>query len=82
MTEPKKIFVFADWYYLGAPTLMGVLQANAIRGKEVFSFEYDKAWLSSSNSQLIDPDLQLYAGKQYLDISKKANFGVFDFYQF
>ncbi len=41
----KKILVYADWQELNGTTFMGILQAELIRGKEVFSFEYSKEWL-------------------------------------
>lgn len=52
----KEIFVYADWKDIDGPFLMGILTASPIRGKESFSFEYDKAWLKSGKAQLIDPD--------------------------
>ena len=55
---------------------MGILHATLVRGKEVFSFEYDEAWLKSGNAQILDPDLQLFSGPQYL-AEKKSNFGMF-----
>lgn len=37
-----------------------------VRGRESYSFEYDADWLkSSANYMYLDPDLQLYAGRQY-----------------
>ena len=70
------VFVYADWIGLESPKLMGELSVEHIRGKEVFSFSYEKEWLQSDSSQTIDPDLQLYSGPQYLSPGK-SNFGVF-----
>ena len=70
------IYVFADWLNMSEPMLLGELKASKIRGKEVFSFEYDKAWLQSSQALTIDPELQLYSGQQYLN-DTKGNFGIF-----
>lgn len=42
----------------------------------MFSFEYDEVWLKSGNAQILDPDLQLFSGPQYLG-EKKGNFGIF-----
>ncbi|GAB5538209.1 MAG: HipA domain-containing protein [Salibacteraceae bacterium] len=72
-----QILVYADWVGLGGPQLLGVLSTQRLRGKELFAFEYDNAWLKSQNVQLLDPDLQLYGGKQYLNDSGKTNFGLF-----
>ncbi len=55
---------------------MGVLRVEKARGEEVFSFSYDKSWLASGHVHLLDPDLQLFAGPQYLPL-EKANFGLF-----
>jgi len=61
---------------LGNPQFIGVLHSSYSRGKEIFSFEYDKIWLQSSFVQDIDPDLGRYSGIQYLR-DEKSNFGVF-----
>ncbi len=73
----REILVYADWKGLNGPMLMGSLSSELLRGKEIFSFEYDKTWLSSGFSQILDPDLQLYSGPQYLNDDKKFNFGLF-----
>ncbi|GGG26115.1 hypothetical protein GCM10011323_32230 [Pontibacter amylolyticus] len=56
---------------------MGTLHTSVVRGKEVFSFEYEKAWLSSAYAQVLDPELHLYTEPQYLAGEEKNNFGVF-----
>jgi len=58
------------------PVLMGVLKAEAVRGKEIFSFCYSENWLKSRYSQILDPELQLYSGSQYAK-DEKLSFGVF-----
>jgi serine/threonine-protein kinase HipA len=73
----RDVYVYADWYDLEEPALMGVLHSELLRGKEVFSFEYEKNWLQSEHVQLLDPDLQLFSGKQYLNDLDKHNFGMF-----
>jgi serine/threonine-protein kinase HipA len=55
---------------------MGILTATHVKGREVFSFVYDTDWLKSGNAQVLDPDLQLFSGPQYLKAGKK-NFGIF-----
>jgi serine/threonine-protein kinase HipA len=72
----RKILVYADWYPLETPQVIGELSVVLSRGKEIFSFEYHKDWLSSPFAQEIDPDLGLYSGVQYLREGKN-NFGVF-----
>jgi serine/threonine-protein kinase HipA len=72
----KIIYVYADWVGLPEPTLMGILRAEQVKSDEIFSFEYDKAWLKSKSSLVLDPDLQWYSGSQYLP-GEKVNFGLF-----
>ena len=71
----RQIRVYGDWQELGQPILVGILTGTRVRGKEIFSFEYQKEWLQSNYVQL-DPDLQFFPGRQYLT-DEKANFGVF-----
>ena len=75
--KKRKIHVYADWHGLNGPVYMGELHAELMRGKEIFSFEYDTNWLKSGQAQLLDPDLQLYTGMQYLNNQNKSNFGMF-----
>lgn len=75
--QKRKIVVYADWKGLNGPVLMGFLYAELLRGKEIFSFEYDSTWLQSKQALLLDPELQLYPGIQYLKDDKKYNFGIF-----
>ena len=74
--ERREIWVYADWDGIKGPVPMGLLYATPSREKEIFSFEYDKAWLRSNFAQIIDPDLQLFEGQQYLN-DEKSNFGIF-----
>ncbi len=74
-THQRAILVYADWIGVEQPTHMGTLYATHARGKEIFSFEYNEAWLKSSAHHL-DPDLQWYSGQQYLS-EGKSNFGIF-----
>jgi len=76
MNNSKEILVYADWEGPETPQFIGTLFSTYSRGKEIFSFEYDKSWLQSSFVQEIDPDLGLYKGIQYLR-DEKNNFGVF-----
>lgn len=74
-----KVWVFADWVLpdgsgLPAPQLVGELNASTVRNKELFSFSYAPDWLQSPYALPIDPDLQLWGGRQY---SSDANFRTF-----
>lgn len=71
------ILVYAHWKGMKDAQIMGILHSDLIRGSEIFSFEYDNVWLKSEYSKSLDPDLQLYQGQQYLNDTKKPNFGIF-----
>lgn len=72
----RNLLVFADWE--GQDLLpMGELTATSSRAEEVFSFAYDNAWLKAPPARLLDPDLGLYSGPQYLGGERKRNFGLF-----
>lgn len=76
-SENKAIIVYADWEGLGGSCKMGQLNSERVRGTEVFSFTYSEEWLNNDFAQVIDPDLQLFRGRQYLGDKKKDNFGIF-----
>ena len=72
----KTIYVYENWSF-PAPTLMGCLYVESLRGKETCSFEYDPDWLIGHRGRVfIDPELQLYQGRQYAPVDR-AMFGVF-----
>jgi serine/threonine-protein kinase HipA len=72
----REILVYAGWTDLKGPLLMGRLYANLIRSKEVFSFEYERDWLKGEFAFYLDPNLQMFSGRQFLP-EDKANFGIF-----
>ncbi len=75
--KEKTIFVYAHWEGMHGPQLVGSLFAQRGRTDEVFSFTYDATWLETNgNLNALDPDLQLFAGRQY-PTSSKRNFGLF-----
>lgn len=74
--KQKTIQVCAHWDGIIEPIIMGKLYAAAPRGKEIFSFEYDSAWLKSQYAQILDPNLNLYVGPQYPKDGHN-NFGLF-----
>ena len=55
---------------------MGVLHSELLRGKEVFSFEYEQDWLQRGFAQVLDPELDLYSGLHFLK-DDRVNFGAF-----
>ena len=72
----SEIFVYADWIDLKGPHLMGTLNTELLRGKEIFSFSYEKSWLDTGMAQELDPDLKMYTGPQFIN-DDKPNFGLF-----
>ena len=72
----RNIRVYAHWIGMKKPRFMGVLRSDRLKGKEIFSFEYDGDWLQNGPAQLLDPSLQLYSGLHYLN-ETQDNFGVF-----
>lgn len=73
----KVIYVYDSWSS-DEPILIGKLYADNIRGRELYSFEYDKSWLDNySMSVMLDPDISLYAGRQYNTRAQNKLFGVF-----
>jgi serine/threonine-protein kinase HipA len=55
---------------------MGMLHATPSRGKEIFAFEYDEAWLASPHALVLDPSLRLHQGPQHAPVGRDS-FGVF-----
>lgn len=74
--EQKRIIVYAHWAGMENPECMGILAVSHVRGKEIFSFEYNSDWLKSDKGYILDPDLQHYTGPQYTK-PDKSNFGMF-----
>ena len=72
----RTLYIYFDDAYAAQPALVGTLESQLLRGKEVFSFAFAEEWLCSTRCRMLDPELQLYAGRQYL-ADNKSNFGVF-----
>ncbi len=72
----RTVDVYADLEIFDQPLLMGSLRCQPSRTGDIFSFEYDPAWLQHSEALTFDPDLQLVHGAQY-PASGRANFGIF-----
>lgn len=68
MQKEKKIYVFADFLPF-QNELIGTIYVSQTRGKEFYSFEYEQSWLEKGN-MMLDPDLQLYKGRQYIMMIK------------
>lgn len=71
------IYVYIDAAGLtDNPLLMGLLHAEKVRGKEIFSFRANKEWLANKSFAVLDADLGQYSGDQYAP-DGKDNFGIF-----
>lgn len=68
--------VYADWQSIEAPLLIGQLTYSDSSRGGVFSFAYDKAFLTSAYRLQIDPILTLHSGELYNDEADK-NFRAF-----
>ena len=68
--------VYADWQPIEAPLLIGQLAYSDSSRGGVFSFAYDKAFLTSAYRLQIDPILTLHSGELYNDEADK-NFRAF-----
>ena len=76
MAKEQRIYVYYDGEQVDSPVLMGILTSTRLRGKGIFSFEYDRRWLADRRFSSFDPDLQLFSGRQYVP-QDKENFGIF-----
>lgn len=74
MEKEKTIYVFADFLPFHNE-LVGTIYVSQTRGKEFYSFEYEQRWLENQ-PMVLDPDLQLYKGRQYINDDKNI-FGIF-----
>jgi serine/threonine-protein kinase HipA len=75
-SDSQIIYIYSDSEIDHAPQLVGNLRVSLSRGEEIFSFEYDQAYLESPTAFNVDPDLQLVKGPQFVKKDKR-NFGVF-----
>ncbi len=77
MASNQKVIYVYESFRSTTPNFLGTLFVENVRGRESYSFEYDADWLkSSANYMYLDPDLQLYAGRQYPTGAKNV-FGLF-----
>lgn len=61
----ERVGVYADWHPIEKPLLIGQLAYSDLGRGGVFSFAYDKAFLTSPYCLQIDPLLTLHAGELY-----------------
>ena len=71
----KNIYVY-DNFNSETPVCMGKLFVNAIKGEEIYSFEYDDIWLKEYGlTTSLDPEIMPFRGRQYP--TGKKIFGLF-----
>ena len=68
--------VYADLEQFADPRRMGMLRYRPGGLGDIFSFEYDEAWLRRPVALAFDPDLALVPGPLY-PVAGRANFGIF-----
>lgn len=68
--------VYASWQPIEEPLRIGELKFSETSRGGVFSFTYDKAFLTSDYRLQIDPQLTLHSGEFYNDTPDK-NFRAF-----
>lgn len=76
MSHFDTVSVYADLERFQEPSLMGELHRQKSRSGDIFSFNYQKAWLTGDAALAFDPDLILVTGHQY-PAPDRANFGIF-----
>lgn len=76
MAGLETVEVCLDLERFGHPVLMGRLHRQQNSSGEIFSFEYDRAWLKRPEVFSFDPDLALTGGHQYPATQRKT-FGIF-----
>lgn len=71
----KTIYVYES-FNSDESNLMGRLYVGEGKSSDNYSFEFDENWLSHhKRNYIIDPELQLYSGRQY-PVNKNI-FGIF-----
>lgn len=76
MNNVNEIYVYENWKS-ESPSQIGTLYVDGGRGRQVLSFSYCEDWLNDLNNNMsLDPDLKLFAGRQYAP-TDKAIFGMF-----
>ena len=76
MARWNSVQACVDLERFGGPAPMGSLHRQTAGSGEVFSFEYERAWLEQADAFTFDPDLALVTGPQY-PAAGQATFGIF-----
>lgn len=72
----RTLLVYADFDWLPAPTLVGELGYESLRGTDSYSFCFNEEWLQAHGGLYLSADLNNYPGIQYT-ASDRDIFGCF-----
>ena len=72
----RTLFIYADFYWLDTPLLVGELGYESLRGSDSYSFKYDNDWLRQYGSLFLSADINSYPGRQYTQPDRDI-FGCF-----
>ena len=72
----KTLYVYADFDWLTAPTLVGELGNESLRGSDNYAFKYDNDWLRQYGNLYLSADINNYPGLQYTQPGRDI-FGCF-----
>ena len=72
----NKLFVYADFDWLGKAKLIGELSYDSIRGSDSYGFKFDDDWLRKYGNLFLSEDINNYPGLQYAPPGKDI-FGCF-----
>ena len=77
MENEKVVYVYINKNC--SDLFIGKLYIENLRGKEIFSFEYDEKYLNDKNNNIfIDPEIKFFAGRQWkANNQNNSIFGVF-----
>lgn len=70
------LYVYADFDWLKAPTLVGELGYESLRGSDSYSFRFDDGWLRHYGNIMLSADINNYPGQQYTQPERDI-FGCF-----
>ena len=72
----KTLYVYAEFDWLAAPTLVGELDYESLRGSDSYAFKFDNDWLRRYGSLFLSADINNYPGQQYTQPGRDI-FGCF-----
>ena len=70
------LLIYADFYWLGEPLLVGELGYESLRGSDSYSFKFANEWLRQYGGLFLSADINNYPGLQYTQPGRDI-FGCF-----